>query len=437
MRGVNYAPYIDLDADAPQANDNLEKNQNGMSFRVYLNGELPPPRAGSEVVWVWWDTVADVEVTGGREFAGVIASVKETQDGATLVYDVDCRSYERWLDRRLVTGFFQQQAAETTIKQIINAYCPGFTYNNVSAPYEIVAQYFQYQRPSNCIRNVCDQLGIGWYVDYERDVHTYAVENFPSPLPNNILDIDNDHTNYGDLELSEDADSVYNRFVVRGYKQRSKYPFTLRFRGDGTTTQWNLGYRFSSAKGDSIVTVGGVDFPVKRDILDGLPGQSNDPTVAYVHWTQHTVRFSVAPSDGTIVEFTGYPLVDKTRSDQDDASIEYMRELENTPASDGIYEFAEIDKSLSQSTTDAITAKMQLMALKYGFPTLSGSFTTYLRGWRAGQSFRMTSAFRMGGLSADDRYYVYRVTKRWLQAFEGAPASVQYAVEFANKPYLI
>jgi hypothetical protein len=241
----------------------------------------------------------------------------------------------------LVTGFFQQQRADTTIKQIIDKYCPGFTYSNVYAPYVLIPQYFNYQRPSQCIRNVCDQAGLGWYVDYTKDIHTYTVENFASPLPNNILNVDTDLTSYGDLEITEDASSVFNRFTVRGYKTRSKYPYTLRYKGDGTTTQFQLGYRFSSAKGDAVVTVDGVDFPVVRDILDGLPGQSSDPTKAYVHWTQHTVRFADPPADGAIVAFTGYPLVDKTRVDQDDASIAYMRDLENTTASDGIYEFAE------------------------------------------------------------------------------------------------
>lgn len=431
---MDYGPYVDID-DAPQATDNVEKNQNGMTFRVYLNGELAAPRAGQEVVWVRCDTATGAELANGREFAGVITTVAEIDLGATLTYDVQAQSYQRWFDKRLVNGFFQQQLAETTIKEVIARYCPLFTYNNVSAPFTVIAQYAEYRRPSDFVKQLVDQVGYGWYIDHYRDVHTYRTEDFPSPLPSNILDVDNDYTNYGDLELTEDAENVFNRFTVRGYKLRSKTPYTLRFKGDGTTNQWQLGYRFSSAKGDTVVTIDSVDYPIVRDILDGIPGQVNDPSKAFVHWTQHTLRFANPPASGAIIEFTGYPLISKTRVDQDDASVEYMSQIE-APA-DGIYEWAELDRSLTQSTQDAITSKLQLMALKYGFPTLSGAFTSFTQGWKAGQFFRMSSTRRMGGLDPNDRFYIYRVTKKWIQAQQGGLAKVEYRVEFADKPYLI
>lgn len=431
--GTDYAPHIDH--SSVTATNNVVKTTDNMSFTVVLRGELPAPRAGMEVVWQRWDTVTQSEIT--REFGGVISSVSETVDAGNLVYECAVQSYIRWFDRRLVTGFFQQQSCEDFINLVVSKYCPGFTTDGVVAPYTIVPQYSNYQRPSNLVRNACDQVGLGWYIDSWKRLKTFKAEDFASPLPNNLLDVDNDVTNYGDLVLTEDSEQVFNRFTVRGYKQRAKYPYTLRFKGDGTTTQWSLGYRFSSATGDSVCTVGGVNYPVKKDILDGLPGQASTPGVCFIHFTQHTIRFALPPGNGVIVEFTGYPLIDKVRVDQDDASIEYMRALENNPSSDGVYELADTDKSLSQSTQDAITSKLQLMALKYGFPTIAGSFTSFTQGWQAGQTFRMTSAIRMGGLSADARYYVHKVTKRWIQPMHGATHKIQYTVEFSDKPYLL
>jgi hypothetical protein len=363
--------------------------------------------------------------------------VKESVDGATLVYECSAQSYQYWFDRRLVYGFFQQENADSRIQNIVTKYCPGFTTNNVKAPITIVSDFAQYERPSNFIKKIVDQIGYGWYIDAYRDIHAYKIEDFVSPLSGNILDVDNNTTSYGDLVLNEDAEHVYNRFTIRGYKMRSPTPYTFYFVGDGTTSQWQLGYRISSAKGDVTVTVGGVPYTVKRDILDGIPGQGGEAGVAYVHFQQHQVRFASPPAAGAVIALTGYPLIDKTRIDQDDASVEYMKALENTPASDGVREYAELDKSLTQSTQDAITSKLQLLALKYGYPTITGSFKSYLQGWKAGQMFRMTSARRLGGISVDERFYVYRVTKRWIQNQHTGTSNIEYTIEFADKPYLV
>lgn len=432
MRGVNYAPYVDI--NSVSASNAVEANQDGMSFTVELSGELPIPRAGMEVVWGRFDSATGQEIT--REFAGVLTGVREKVNGSSLSYECSAQSYIRWFDRRLVNGFFQQQRAETTIQQIVNQYCVGFTTNNVSAPPMIIAQYAEYRRPSQMIKQIVDQIGYGWYIDYHKDVHTYKLESFLSPLPNNILDVDRDTTNYGDLELIEDCEKVYNHFTIRGYKKRDKRPFTLRFRGDGVTTQWQLGYRFSSAKGDSLVDVNGVNYEIKRDYIDGMPSQGSEPGVCYVHWTQHTIRFTDPPASGAIIRFTGYPLVSRTMIDQNDDSIRAMREIEQTSASDGVYEWAEIDKSLTQSTEDAVRGKLELLALKYGFPELSGSFTSYLPGWRAGQFFRMTTK-RFGGIDADRRFYVRRVSKKWIQPHHGGQKPIEYKIEFADRPYLV
>jgi hypothetical protein len=440
LRSIDYAPHVDIGHEAPTATDNIEKNQNGMTFRVYVNpgDTIVAPRAGMEVVWVRWDTVTNAEVPNGREFAGVLTSVKEsTYNGVTLIYDCSAQSYQYWFDRRLVYGFFQQESANLRINNIVTKYTTGFTTNNVNAPLTIVSDFAQYERPSNFMKKCVQQIGYGWYVDHYKDVHTFRQEDFVSPLPSNILDIDNDVVNYGDLTLEENSENVYNRFTIRGYKMRSPTSYTFNYVGDGTTTQWSLGYRVSSAKGDITVTVGGVNYPVKKDVLDGIPGQGGTLGVAYVHFTQHQLRFAAPPAAGAIISVFTFPLIDKTRIDQDDASVQYMKALENTPASDGVREYSQLDKSLTQSTQDTITAKLQLLALKYGYPAITGSFTSFTQGWNAGQMFRMLSARRLGGISIDQRFYVYRVTKKWIQNSYGGTTAIQYQVEFADKPYLI
>jgi len=442
LRGVDYAPYVDT--QTVEASNNVVMSQDGMSFTIYLTYDevisVGRPKAGMEVIWQRWDSSLLVEV--GREFAGVITSVRETAEGVGFAYAVGCQSYLRWFDRKLILGFFQQQTLGSFVNQVISEYCQGFTTNNVSSPFMIIPQYANYQRPSQMIKNACDQVGYGFYIDYYRDAHLFRAEDFASPLPGNTLQVDTDFVNYGDLELNEDSEQVYNFITIRGYKRRANSPFTLNYVGDGTTTQWQLGYRFSSATGDSLVSVNGVNFPVVRDILDGLPGQVNDPTKAYVHWTQHFLRFANPPAPGAVISFTGYPLVDRSYPRGDSEAIDYMNEIEDDPYSDGIYEMSHQNKSFTASTDGAVKSSLEMLLLKHGLPTVAGSMTSFTQGWRAGQMFRMVSSNRLGpggstGITYDTRWYVHRVSKKWIQPDHDALTAIQYTIEFSDKPYLL
>lgn len=396
-------------------------------------GEIPRPRAGQEVIWQRWDDKANKEIS--REFAGVLTTVTEDLDGPYLIYSCDCQSYIRWFDRRLVSGYYQQQTAEKTIKELVHKYAPSFSTELVNAKVVIAAQYFNYQRLSNAIKLICDQIGYGWYIDYYKRLHVYSLEDFPSPLPNNILDLDNDVEHYGNLVLTEDAEQLFNRFIIRGYKRRSDDTYTLYFTGDGVTTQWNLGYRVSSAKGDVRVWVDGVEYPVKRDILEGVPGRGGEPGVAYIHYTQHLIRFAEPPPPGARIQVTFYYLVDRVYIDQHDQSIAYVRQLEGTE--DGVFEYTEQNKSLGQSTVEAVRSHIELLALRHGYPLMVGTFTSFTPGWRAGQSFKMVSKYRMCGDNPRIKYFVRRVTKRWIQPQHSGEKPIQYTIEFADRPYLV
>lgn len=451
---VDYSAYIEV--SSVQTNNNVIMTQDSMNFNVTLNEELPTPRVGMEVIWRLWDYAANQEVN--REYGGVITSVKETTYGTSLEYAVNCESYLRWFDRKLVTGYYQQAPAETVIQQVVSKYCPGFEakLNTEGGTVEktglyIVPQYFNYQRPSQAIKLVADQVQRGWYIDYYRKLHFFRYEGFPTPLPGNTLDVDNDVVSYGDLELAEDGEQVYNRFTIRGYKERSPNTYTLTYVADGDTHQWSLGYRVSSAKGDVVVKVtapgGAVSYPaVKKDVLDGIPGQGGDPSVVYIHFTQHLIRFAIPPDAGTRIDVTFYYLIDKKRTDQYDKSVAYMKAIEGDVYSDGVYEYATFDKSLTNSTMESVTAKLEILAYKYGTPTLRGNFKSYVPGWRAGQSFSMSTK-RMGGIKPKDgAWYVHRVSKRWIQGVQQVDPNnpkpwdaspIEYTIECANKPYMV
>ena len=361
----------------------------------------------------------------------------------------------------MVTAWYNQDSPENIIKAVVSQFTKGFTtYNVQKTDTTITPQYFDYRKVSDSIKNIADQLEYGWYVDYFKDVHFYAAESFTSPLPNNTLDVDNDLQNYGDLEIVENGEQQCNKIFIKGFKTRTKEFMILTFPGDGQTTQWTTGYRVSSLKGDIQVQIyssiaayradtsfisggdptGGTTMTIKRDIIDGAPEQQSETNTAYIHYTQHLVRISnfsggLVPS-GYVVAVRFHYLRDTVFLAEDPASQGVTANVEGTS---GVYEASLTDKSLTSSTQDAVKAKGELMIMKYRFPQITGTFTTYFNsttnaGWRAGQYFTLKSARRFGGLN--EVMFVHRVLKSIVKNDSGSLVTF-YNVEFADSPYLV
>ena len=478
--GVDYTNYIDLESVSIQ--NNLIMTSDTGTLIMQLDGELARPKCGQEFIWNTVDSDTGLELT--RDFGGVLVTVQEDTEGTSLVYTLTVKSYDHWLNRHLVVYWFNQYYVSGTktqllslvpgdaaninnttsngngdgiINRIVEMFCPGFTCNNVVAvPTQVVPQYFNYTAPSDAIKTIADQLEYGWYCDYYRDIHFYAFEDFPSPLPNNTLDADNDLVSYGDLEIIEDGQQTYNKVFLKGFKTRVPTPLLLTFQGDGSSQQWSLGYRVSSIKGDIAVAVytsmanytadtsfqntgvasRGVQMTIARDIVDGAPDQPSASNTAYIHYTQYMLRLpnyngaGILPSGYVIGVYFHY-LKDVIYMGQDVQAQSTIAAIEGT---DGSYEYAVDDKSLTNSTIGAPQAKAQLLIQKYGLPQISGTFTSFLSGWRAGQSFQLVTTHRMGGIN--QRMYVLQNTKTIVNNINGAFVTMNQ-IQFANSPYLV
>lgn len=473
---MDYTPLVDY--ETVHVNNNVIMTSDTMDFTIYINtGETvidtatgspvaaQRPKCGESVIW---QNPANIIVAPDgtnkpyREFAGVIDEVKETIDGTTLVYEVHVKSFVRWLDRRMVSGYYNQDRPENIIKAIVAQYAPTFTtYNVQSTTTTVIPQYFDYRAPSDAIKTIADQIEYGWYVDYFSDVHFYALETITTPLPANTLDVDNDLANYGDLQINENSEQQYNRIIIKGFKTRSTNFLMLTYPGDGQTTQWSTGYRISSLTGDAAVAVfpslsayqtdaawaaggnptNGTKLTVKKDIIDGAPDRPSAANTAYIHYTQHMLRVSnynggVLPV-GAVLAMRFFYLRDLTFLGQDPQAQAVTGITEG--GTTGVYEYVHTDKSLTNSTLTAVQSKAQLLLSKYGNPQINGTFVSYLNtttssGWRAGQYFRFKTVKRFGGI--DEYMFVQRVLKSIVKNDTGGLIAL-YNVEFADSPYLV
>jgi hypothetical protein len=391
----------------------------------------------------------------------VISEVTEDFDGVLLYYSVSARSYEQWLDRKLVNNWYNQDSPESIIKQIISRYAPGFSTKTVqNSGTTVVPQYFDFRKVSEALDNITKQVNFMWFCDYYKQIFFGPTTYLNSPLPGNTLNVDTDVTNYGNLVMKESGDQLVTRVYVKGFKTRSKNWYMLSWLGDGNLVQWSTGYRISSLKGDAVVVVypsmaafqsdtsfrsggsptGGTVLTIKRDVIDGAPGQASASNTAYIHYADHLIRVpnfngNGAIPSGYVLAVRFYYLQDTVFLGNDPVS---QRNIAAVEGGDGIYEVAVVDKSLTASTMTAAKSKASLLLYKNGHAQIGGTFESYLdttnsQGWRAGMNFNLVSTKRFGGIN--QTFYVTRVSKTIVKNDSGGWIT-HHQIEFNDTPYL-
>jgi len=450
INGVDVTAYIDIDAGPDAGNTSGHGSTSagsGGTFEVIESpaqsqftfqcdlviptpGEIPVPQVGSTISWT---------SPAGLEFAGIIQQVQpETQDTTgQMRYTLMATDYTGQFDRHLVVEeWVQDTPADQMVKYIIdtfvNANAPAgvkFTYTNVQAAPPVAARKINYQQPSAVMTQLCNELQWAWYIDYERDVHFAPVESAASPLAGNVLNADTDLVDYGDLTLNWDASQVRNRIYVLGFLVMSNATVTDDFVGDGTTTTFSLSQipaPISWSSTYDIVTVGGIVYSNATDVASALPGYGN-PDTAYFNKMNQTVRFATAPGADVAVHVTYRYLYAPITMVEDPVAQAWWAKI---TGDDGVYEYMVNDNTLSGPDTSLAEAQAQLLLAKYAYPAMTGEFVSYTQGWRAGQSFRMNSAVRMGGIS-NKLFYVLQNTKTIVDG----TGRVMHDLQISDRPY--
>jgi hypothetical protein len=395
-------------------------------------GAFPRPQGGNEIVFL--NGVV-------REFAGVIVSVEEEEENPdTMLYRVTCKDYSHWFDHRLVVEDYPSQAADLIVKDIVNRYASasGITFTTASVqPGPVIAQQqFNYVPPSESVKTIADTLEYNWYIDYYKDVHFAVLESFVSPLPDNTLnpDLEASRTLYHDLVLSEDVAQVKNRIYLKDFKTRSPGRVPFNQVGDGVSTWFPLGYEpWSIDPVDITALIDGAPQPVKLDGRDGQVGDGQVGPGVFVCFDNLGVRLNQALPVGAVLSGNFAPKIQMPIVVDDAESQAVMKARE--VGTDGVYEHAVQDPSLSAATIDTARLKGQLLVYKYGLPKMVGRFGSYFQGWRAGQCFRLVSTRRMGGL--DQKMYVVKVTKSIVRADPAGDNVLHYTVEVSDTPFVV
>lgn len=343
----------------------------------------------------WKPVVSDeIEVKDGATmvFAGVIVQVEENIEGRVLSYNVQCKDWTQYLDRKLVIERYTNMTVNAIIAAINTNYLTGFTVANVNCSITVNSIAFNRLTVSKCLQLLAEQVNYSWYVDYNKDIHFFAKNSEAAPF--SLSDTSGNYL-FSSLRVKDDLSQLRNRVFVRGgeYKGASR---SENFTGDAVKKTFALGNKFSNAP---TVTVGGVAQTVGVDFLD------QDASFNCLwNYSEKYIRFVNAPASAAAIVVSGTPLIPIIVQIQDDNSIAKYG---------GVYEFSVIDKTIKSIEEARQYANSQLEA--YANKIAEGSFETYESGLRSGQIIAIQSDIR--GLNSN--FLIQRVTLNMRTPTEG------------------
>lgn len=365
----------DVIANTLVIDDVLNDQQNTCAFEFMDLTGNGMPEGDQEIVITLND--------GSKMFGGYIADVtiSKLQTGLPQA-SVTCIDYARLLDSFLVHKTYQDMTDAAIFQAIVDTYCVGFgiTTDNVVSGVTISQVSFNYIQPSQAFRRICDATGRNWYIDYDKDVHYFPINQSNTPF-----DIDSSETGYFNLSISKDSSQIKNRVYVRGGTKLSEFT-TYSEKGDGIKTKFVL----PDKPHEVTLTVNGVSKSI---------GIKNVNLTGYDWYLNFQEKYLEQDTGGAVLTSTD-TLVVTYKYD-----IPILVALENSASilEHGTKEFAIFDKSIT--TTDAARDRAQAELTDYASRVIEGSFDTYEPGFFSGQTIHIT----LTDYDIDDDYIVTRV----------------------------
>lgn len=374
----------DVRAKTLRIDDVINDKANTCSFILDDLHSLGIPNPEDEVIITLDD--------GTKLFGGTIHSIgytDVTDGGGERLLAIQCTDYTRLLDRNLVHKSYESMTDKAIIEDIVATYCigSGITTTNVNVGFTIDQISFNYLQPSQCLRKISEMAGRNWYIDYDKDIHYFALDEGEAAP---IAAIDGS-TVVKNLELSRNASQLKNRVYVRGGTKLSDYTTYVEL-GDGQKRKFvlpdkphDVTIEVDTGSGYVTKTVG-----IKNVDLTGfdwylnfqekyLEQDSGGSVLTSAHKLRVTYKYDI-------------PILVAV---EDHASIlEY-----------GQREFVIFDKSIT--TTQAARDRASAELIDYAETLVEGAFETWETGLHSGQSIYVTVAD--AGIT-NQQYLIQKVT---------------------------
>lgn len=237
------------------------------TLRVYLENPPTTPRDWQEII---------VYDGATKIFGGYVISFQD-HDGADLGLDhnLSASDYSIRFEHVRIKEQYLNQTDGYIINDIFTKYLAdeGFDVSTYVVSLKTHDRIrFNRVLVMDAIKQLADLAGADWYVDSEKKLHFFDVENNSAPFNlSDTPDFVNDYP-YNGLELNRDGSGIVNRIEVIGGNYRSE-DTTFYLAGTGSESRVILPFRLHAPDGQSSIQV-----------------WRNDGTVDVPVWTQLTVK---------------------------------------------------------------------------------------------------------------------------------------------------
>ncbi|MDD4775645.1 MAG: fibronectin type III domain-containing protein [Syntrophomonas sp.] len=317
------------------------------------------------------DEVIVTDDTEGILFGGIVVNVKFINTDAQ-VWEIDCNDYTELIDRRLVTETYENQSASYIFSDIIAKYTTGLVDVVTAGAPNVEYIQFNYIRPSECFKRLCDYVGWQWYADDEKNIKYFEPNSLMVPGPLQLLDTTRDQ--WGAFQFNVDKMGLRNKVYVLGGTALSD-PATFEYVADGKQTTFNLAHKPHnlSMMVNAVPVVVGIE---NIDEDDGTYGYMMNYQEKYVMNASGT---AIIPAGTTVTFIYQYDIPVITY----DENIPSQQAMAAVQGGDGIYEHMISDDKLT--TLEAAYAVAQKDLREHSDPNVRGSFVTLEPGWEPGQ----------------------------------------------------
>jgi hypothetical protein len=129
-------------------------------------------KAGHEV-----KLYADHENGTTLQFWGIIDNVKERKDDKGQFLDFEGRHRSYMATERMVCYSTENRECSLILKDLIDTYLPGFTYDSVLPSGVYMPVSWNYKKVWECVEDICNFCGFDCYVDDNLDIHFFQANS--------------------------------------------------------------------------------------------------------------------------------------------------------------------------------------------------------------------------------------------------------------------
>ncbi len=362
------------------------------------------PRAGQELI-ILRDAV--------RIFGGIIATPKRLfLAPGKDAFRIRAQDFMKLTEKRLVTAAFVTQFAGDIFKLILTNFVLDGSITTVNVQDGPIIDFigFNFADARLALNEVARRAGMSWYIDENKDVHLFTPQTKLAPF-----NLDENENRFRRLEIKPNLTQIKNRVTVRGGTAPSA-SFFEDTKGDTKRRTYPVSYSPTATPAVSVQTGGGGFVPKTvgiKNVDDGTVEFLFDPNRLVIeNDTEPTLTASMTLRRTYSFKIPILVRLENVTSISDIAAIE---------DSDGVYEDVIEDESIE--TNAAARERAQEELDRFSRELFSGSFETFVNGFRAGQFITASFPDRNINVSA----VIFRVT-----LVVQAPGAEFFKVEFGS-----